>query len=80
MTLLSMNEVGEFGGISQKEDGSVVSHNIPVALSSPQFDSETSWVSSQIMRARLATDGGETNGEWAFLALLTEEIGRAEIV
>jgi hypothetical protein len=80
MTLLGVNEMGEFGGIPQEEDWSVVGNDIPVALLGPQLDSKPSWISGKIMGTGLATDSREPNREGAFLSLGTEDIRRGEVV
>ena len=46
VALLSMNEVGELGRVSQKEDGGVVGNNIPVTFLGPQFDGEATRITS----------------------------------
>lgn len=55
--LLGMDEVREFGGIAQEEDGGVVCHHVPVTLFCAELDRETSWVSGAVGGARFATHG-----------------------
>ena len=57
VSLLGMNEMREFGGIPDKEDGCVVEDPIPVSLLGLELDSKTSWVASGISRSGFATDG-----------------------
>ena len=80
VTLLGMDKVRELGGISKEEDRRIVRHHIPVALFSPEFDRESSRVSSTVVRAGLATDGREADCDGAFLALLAEDVGNTKIV
>lgn len=74
-----MDEVGELGGVTEEEDGSVVSDKVPVALLGLELDGETTGVTGVVAGARLATDGGEADGDGALGALL-EETGNAEVV
>ena len=78
--LLGVDEVREFGGIAQEEDGSVVCYHVPVALFSSELDRETSRVSGTVGGAGFATDGGEANGDWALFAFFAEDVGNAEVV
>ena len=75
ITLLGVNEVREFGWISQKEDWSVIGNNIPIAFISPHLHGEASRVAGEIVRAGLATDRGETHGKWTFFALGAVDVG-----
>ena len=59
--LLGVNEVGEFGGIANEEDGSVVEHPIPVTLIGPQLNGKATGVASSIGRTRFASDSRETD-------------------
>lgn len=74
-----MDEVGELGRVPQEEDGSVVSNKVPVALLSLELDSKATGVTGVVARARLASDGRETNSDGA-LGTLLEEAGNAEVV
>lgn len=71
--LLSVNEVGELGRITNEEDGSVIEHPIPVTFLSPELDGETTRVTSGIGRARFTTDSGETGSDANLLADTLEE-------
>jgi hypothetical protein len=61
MPLLSVNKVGEFGGVTDEEDGGVIEDPIPVTLISSELDGEATGVASGIGRARFTTDSGETD-------------------
>jgi len=74
-----VNEVWEFGGVSQEEDWGVVGDQIPVALVCSELDRETSGVSSAVVRARLTTNGGKADGNWAFLTLFREHVSQTEL-
>lgn len=80
IAFLSVDEMWELCWIPQKEDGSVVGNDIPVPFLSSQLDGETSWISGQIMGARFATDGRKSCSDGTLLALLTEDVGRTQIV
>ena len=45
VTLLGMDEDGEFGRVTEEEDGSVVENPVPIALLSIEFDGESSRIS-----------------------------------
>ena len=80
ITLLSMNEVRKLGWISQEEDGSVVGNDVPIAFLGPHLNRKTSWITGEIVRARLATDCRETNSDGTFLALSAEDVGSTQVV
>ena len=80
VTLLGVDEVRELGGITEEEDGGVVGHVVPVALFRPELDGKASRITSTIVRAGFATDGGEADGDGALLALGAEHVCHAEIV
>jgi len=74
MSLLSVDEMWEFGWIAKEEDWGVVCNDIPVALVGPNLDGETSWISCLIVRSRFATDGRESHADRCGLSRLTEQI------
>ena len=80
ITLLGVDEVREFGGVSQKEDWCIVGHDIPVALVCPHLHREASRVPSAVVRTRFATDCRETNSDGTFLALGTEDVCLGQVV
>ena len=45
ISLLGVNEIGKLTGVSDEEDGSVVSDHIPVSFLCVEFYGKTSWVS-----------------------------------
>lgn len=47
VALLGVDEVREFGGVAEEEDGGVVEHPVQVTLFSPEFDREASRVTSR---------------------------------
>jgi hypothetical protein len=65
--------------ISEEEDRGVVGDNIPVAFVGTELDGETTRISGTIVRARLATNSGESHTDGALLASL-EDVGHAEVV
>lgn len=48
VTLLGVDEVGEFGGISDEEDGGVVVHQVKVTLLSSDLDGKATRVTGGI--------------------------------
>ena len=46
ITLLSMNEMGKLGGITQEKDRCVVCNHVPITLLSAELDGESSRVTS----------------------------------
>jgi len=80
MSLLGVNEVRKFGRISQEEDRGVVSDEVPVAFVGSELDGKASGVSSTVMRARLTTHGGESDGHRASLALGAPNVERGQVI
>ena len=80
ITLLGVDKMRELGWVSQKEDGCVVGHNVPVALVSSHLDREPTRVTGAIVRARFATNGAKSNRDRALLAFGTEDVGAGEII
>jgi hypothetical protein len=62
-----------------EKDRSVVGDKVPVSLLGLELDREPSRVSSEIARTGLSSDGGESDGDGAFGALL-EQIGNTEVL
>jgi len=79
ITLLGVDEERELGGVSQEEDGGVVGNDIPVTFVGTELDRETTRVSGAVVRARLTTNGRESDSDGALLAGL-EDVGHAEVV
>ena len=69
----------ELGGIPNEEDRSVVRNYIPVTLVGAELDTETPRVTSAVVRARLATNRRESNGDGARLPLL-EDVCHAQVL
>jgi hypothetical protein len=68
-----MNEVREFGRISDEENRGIVENPIPVSLICPKLDSKPTGISGGIGRSRLASHGGETDGRTNLLTNRTQE-------
>lgn len=77
---LGVDEVGELRRVTQEEDGGVVSDHIPVALVGTELDAEATRIASAVMRTGFATNGGEADGDRAFLIGGAENVGLAQIV
>ena len=69
ITLLRVDEMGEFGRVAKKEDGGVIGHDVPVTFICSEFDGETSGIPSTVVGPRFATDSRESHGNRALLAL-----------
>lgn len=50
VTLLAVDEMGEFGGISDEEDGSVVENPVKVALLRSDLEGKATWVTGSVRR------------------------------
>lgn len=79
ITLLSVNEVRELGGITDKEDGRVVANNVEIAFLGVELESKTTGITGSIRAALLAAYSGETSKHGSLLANFTEELGLAEV-
>jgi hypothetical protein len=79
IALLGMNEVGEFGRVAKEEDGSVIEYPVEIAFISTNLDGETTRITGSVCRARLATNGGETNSSAGSVANTLEEGGTSEV-
>lgn len=73
VTLLGVDEVGELGGVTDEEDGSVVEDPVKVTLGSPDLDSKATRITGGVCGTRLASDGGEADGSSGLVAYGAEE-------
>jgi hypothetical protein len=60
VSLLGMNEIGEFLGVSNEEDGGVVTDQVVVTFFSVELDGKTSGISFSISGTLFTTDSGES--------------------
>src|SRR6266700_6495898 len=79
MALLRVNKVREFSRVSQEEDRGVVGNHVPVALIGSKLHSEPSRIARTVVRTRLASDGGEANGDGTALSGL-EDVRQTKII
>ena len=77
VSLLGVDEVWEFDGITDEEDGSVVSDHIPVALFGVEFDGESTGVTFGVSGSFFASDGGESEEDGCHFADIAEKLGLA---
>lgn len=77
ISLLGVDEIGEFQGVSDEEDWGVVSDHIPVTFFSVELDGKTSGVSFGISRSLFTTDSGESGEDGGSLSDLAEDFGFA---
>ena len=79
VTLLGVDEDGELGRVTKKENGSVVEHPVPVTLISVELDGETTGITSAVGRTLLATDGRETGETLGLLANGLEHVDDSDV-
>ena len=79
IALLGMNKVGELGRVAKEEDGSVVEYPVEIAFIGTNLDGKTTRITGSVCRARLATNGGETNSSAGSVANFLEEGGTSEV-
>jgi hypothetical protein len=79
IALLGMNKVRELCGVANEEDGSIVEHPVEIAFVGANLDGKTTRIAGSVRRARLATNGGETNGSAGSVANIFEEGGGTEV-
>lgn len=65
--------------VSYEEYRGIVRYHIPISFFSSKLDCKSAWITSTVVRAGLATNGRETNGDRTRLALLREKVGHAEV-
>jgi hypothetical protein len=68
MSLLAVNKVREFKRVSDEEDRSVVTNHVVVALFGVKFQSESSWISSNIWGSFFSSNSREPSKSWSSLA------------
>ncbi len=71
--LLSVDKVREFGRVTDEENWGVIEDPIPVTFLSPEFDGETTRVTSGVGGSGFTTDGGEAGGNTDLLSDTLEE-------
>lgn len=79
VSLLGVNEVREFDGVSNEEDGSVVTNHIPIAFFSVELDCETTRITFSISRTLFTTNGRESGEDGSSLTNSFEDLGLAEL-
>ena len=79
VTLLCVDEVGEFGRISDEEDRGVVEHPVQVALLGSDLDSEATRITSSIRGPEFTANSRKSNSGTMLLAGLCEELGGGNV-
>jgi len=79
VSLLGVNEIRELGGVSDEEDGGVVTNHIPVTFFSVELDGKTSGISFSISRTLFTTDSGESSENGSSLSDGVQKFGLAEL-
>jgi len=79
ITLLSVDEDGELGRVSEEEDGSVVGDKVPVTFARLELDRESTGITVSVGRTGLSTDGRESSGQ-GDLGSLFEHVGETEVL
>ena len=77
--LLSVNEVGELGRISNEENWGVVEDPIPISFVCPQLDRKATGIASGVSRSRFASHGGEANSGADLFANRTQQCLRCDV-
>ena len=75
MSLLGVDEIREFVGISQEEHRGVVSNQIPVAFFGVELHGKAPHITLGIGSPELAGHGGEANDEIGLLSYLGKDLG-----
>jgi hypothetical protein len=78
VTLLSVDEVREFGRVADKEDGGIVANHVPVAFFSVEFDGETTRITSSVSATLFTTNSRESSEDGSTLANVAQELGLGE--
>ena len=79
VSLLSVNEVGEFSRVTDEEDRGVIEHPVQVTLISPQFDSKSTGIPGSISRTILASNSRESDSCFNPLTDRFEEWLRSDV-
>lgn len=79
VSLLCVDENGEFGGVAKEEDRGVVEDPVPIAFIGVEFERKASWIPGRIRRPLFAADGGEASDTFGFLADCIEHIQRGRL-
>ena len=74
VSLLSMNEDGEFGWISEKENGGVIEDPIPITLLGIKFHGEASRISGGIRRPLFTSHGRKASNTSCLLTHSVEHV------
>lgn len=69
-----MDEEWKFGGIAEKEDGSVVVDPVPIPFFGIEFDGEASWISCGICTPFLSANSGKSGNTWSLLPNFFEHV------
>lgn len=77
VSLLGVDEIGEFDGVSNEEDGGVVTNHIPIAFFSVELNGETTRVTFGISRTLFTTDSGESGEDGSSLTNGFEDLSLA---
>lgn len=77
VSLLGVDEIGEFDGVSNEEDGGVVTNHIPIAFFSVELNGETTRVTFGISRTLFTTDSGESGEDRSSLTNGFEDLSLA---
>jgi hypothetical protein len=75
----SVDQVGEFDRVLDKEHRDVVADEVPIALARVELHRETAHVARRVDRARAAGDGREAGEHLGALSLLLEQVGDGDV-
>ena len=77
--LPSMDQVRKFHGILKKEDGNIIAHNVPITLTSIEFDGETADITDSIGTSTATQDGREAKEDWRLTRCIGKNAGTSDI-
>jgi hypothetical protein len=69
-----VNNVGEFNGVLDKENGNIVSNKIPISFTSVKLEGETTDVTNSIRGSTRSQDGRKAKEEWGFIRRVVEDL------
>src|SRR5688572_19733353 len=70
-----MDHIREFDGITDKENGEVVAHEIPIAVLRIEFHRKATWIPRDFGRVAAADHGREADSERSLLAGRLKQLG-----
>jgi len=79
LSLASVDNVREFYGVLDKENGNIISDEIPVSLLGVEFGRESAHITDSIGASTASKDGGKSNKNWSCTGCIGENFGMGNI-